>query len=87
MWMTRSDAIDIDFAAARDEGLEHLDRIAANYAGELPLSKAELYAYLSTNITYSIDKDMQAGLDLYIDLAAKNGLISERRPLALARKR
>jgi chorismate dehydratase len=82
MWMTKRKSIPIDFAAARDEGLGHLDRIAANYAGELPLSEAELFAYLSTNISYSVDEDMQAGLDLYFELAVKSGLISAKRPLA-----
>src|SRR6187549_1650546 len=32
MWMTRREKLDIDLAAARDEGLAHLDEIASNYA-------------------------------------------------------
>jgi chorismate dehydratase len=82
MWMTRKDKIDIDLAAARDEGLEHLDEIAANYTSQLHISKNEMLRYLSKNISYSVDETMGRGLDLYLKLAAKHKLIPARRPLA-----
>ncbi len=80
MWMTRRDRVDIDFAAARDEGLSHLDEIAANYRTDIGLSNDALIQYLSQNISYSIDERMAAGLDLYLDLAASHGLIDRRIP-------
>lgn len=81
MWMTRRDELGIDLAAARDEGLKHLDEIAANYAPELRLSKNEMLRYLSENISYSVDESMGRGLELYLELAAKHRLIPARRPL------
>lgn len=78
MWMTRAARIEIarsiDFAAARDEGLRHLDEIAADYEAKISLSRAELLKYLSENISYSIDENMRAGLQLYFELAHKHGL-------------
>ena len=81
MWMTRREKCEIDFAAARDEGLAHADEIAANYAGDIGLSRDEMRAYLTENISYSIDNSMQRGMELYFDLAAKNGLIARNKPL------
>jgi chorismate dehydratase len=81
MWMTRRETIAIDFAAARDEGLEHLDAIVANYASDIALETIELRKYLSENISYSIDDSMRRGMELYFDLAVKNGFIGANKPL------
>jgi len=81
MWMTRRGSIDIDFAAARDEGVDHINEIAANYASETGLSKGAMAEYLTDNISYSIDESMKAGMELYLKLAAKNDLIEGIRPL------
>jgi chorismate dehydratase len=81
MWMSRRAELPVDLAAARDEGLDHIDEIAANYVGDIDLSLEELKNYLTGNISYSIDKKMQAGLELYFELAFKNGLIARNRPL------
>lgn len=81
MWMTKREKIAIDLAAARDEGLSHVKEIAANYAAEIPLTKDEMVEYLTENISYSIDREMEEGLQLYLDLAAKHSLIDRRREL------
>jgi len=81
MWMSRTDAAAVDFAAVRDEGLEHIDEIAANYAGDVNLTRDEIKTYLTSNISFSIDGPMQAGLELYFELAFKHGLIERNRPL------
>lgn len=81
MWMTRRDTVTIDFASARDEGLEHIDEIIANYETDIRLGPDEMRKYLSQNISYSIDESMRRGMELYFELAAKNGLIGENRPL------
>ena len=81
MWMTRKPDCSINLAAARDEGLAHVEDIAANYAGEIPLSRDELKHYLSENISYSIDDEMRRGMELYFKLAQKNGLLTENKPL------
>ena len=81
MWMTRADVQKIDFAAARDEGLRHLEEIISNYESEIPLERSEFMRYLSENISYSIDENMRKGLEIYFKLAKKNGLIEKDKPL------
>jgi chorismate dehydratase len=84
MWMTRHSDTPVDLAAVRDEGLVHIDEIAANYVGDINLSLAELKNYLTTNICYEIDGSMRAGLELYFELAFKNRLTERNRPLEFA---
>lgn len=85
MWMANKDKAEtartIDFAAARDEGLAHLDEIISNYETEITLSRADFKKYLSENISYTIDDSMHRGLALYYDLAHKHGLIEKRKDL------
>lgn len=81
MWMTRKETSAIDFAAARDEGLAHLEEIISNYGSEMALSREELKEYLSQNISYSIDNSMRNGMELYFKLAKKNGLIDANKRL------
>ena len=85
MWMTRDDkkktAKNIDFARARDEGLNHLDEIISNYETEISLRHEDFKKYLSENISYSIDDSMREGLELYFYLAAKNNLIEKNKEL------
>jgi len=76
MWMTRRGQVSIDFAAARDEGIDHIEEIAANYESEISIGQGEMIKYLAENISYSIDDTMMNGLKLYFKLAAKNGLIA-----------
>lgn len=87
MWMTRREKLEIDFAASRDEGLDHLEEIAANYAPQLHINKNEMLRYLSDNISYSVDDSMGKGLKLYLQLAANHELIPVRRPLAFSSTR
>ncbi len=84
MWMTKAETCPVDFAAVRDEGFEHIDDISANYVKDIALSKDELKQYLTTNISYSINEPMQKGLELYFELAFKNGLIERNKPLEFA---
>lgn len=85
MWMLRDDAPagtrNIDFAAARDEGVSKIEEIIDSYEPVLKLSRAELRTYLTENISFALDEDMKAGLDLYFKLAFKHGLIPELKPL------
>ena len=85
MWMAReanTDAVRaIDFAAARDEGLAHLDDIAAEYRTRLSLSAEEINDYLTRNIAFQMDEEMKKGLELYFELAQKHRLIDEAKPL------
>jgi chorismate dehydratase len=87
MWMAGLDSSErvraIDFAGARDEGLEHVEEIAAGYAGTLGLPASELHDYLLENISFKLDKEMRAGLDLFYKLAHKHGIIPGLRPLIM----
>lgn len=82
MWMANQASVrqiaEVDFAAARDEGLEHVDEIAEQNEAVLGLPKSELITYLRENICFSMDSDLQAGLQLYLDLAHKHELISNK---------
>lgn len=86
MWMANAEKAEIartiDLAAARDEGLRHLDEIISNYESEISLQREDFKKYLSENISYSIDDSMQKGLELYFRLAHKNGLIEKHKPLS-----
>jgi chorismate dehydratase len=85
MWMANAEkttvAKTINFAAARDEGLNHLDEIVANYESEISLVRVDFKKYLSENISYTIDDSMQSGLALYFELAQKHRLIENLKPL------
>lgn len=82
MWMTRRESVSIEFAAARDEGLAHIDEIIANYETDIHLGADEMRKYLSENISYSIDEPMRRGTELYFELAAKNDLIEVNKTLS-----
>ncbi len=86
MWMANTEKAEIakliDFKKIRDEGLIHLDEIIANYAAEIPLDREEFKIYLSQNISYSVDANMQKGLKLFFRLAHKNRLIESCKSLA-----
>jgi chorismate dehydratase len=86
MWMANAEKAEIarkiDLAAARDEGLRHLDEIISNYESEISLQREDFKNYLSENISYSIDDSMRKGLELYFKLAHENGLIEQSKPLS-----
>ena len=85
MWMVRKDSVEriraIDFAAARNEGLANLDSIAQTYSEQIELSEAEIGQYLTDNIVFRVDEEMQKGLGLYFELAAKHKLIDQAKDL------
>jgi hypothetical protein len=70
-----------DLAAARDEGLAHIDEIVSNYETQITLGRDELTKYLSENISYSVSGDMLQGMELYFSLAEKHKLIAYYKPL------
>jgi chorismate dehydratase len=86
MWMANREKAEvaktIDFAAARDESLRHLNEIVSNYEAEIPLAREDFKKYLSENISYSIDANMQKGLELFFQLAHKNNLTESYKSLA-----
>ncbi len=85
MWMMRvgnAEAVaTVDFAGARDEGLAHLDEIAAGYEDQPSLSSDEIKDYLTRNIAFQMDENMMKGLELYFELARRHGLTERVKPL------
>ncbi|HEY2865974.1 MAG TPA: menaquinone biosynthesis protein [Pyrinomonadaceae bacterium] len=80
MWMTRRQTSPVDFAAVRDEGLEHIEEIMNNYLPHVSLDRDEMRAYLTQSISYSVDNSMQDGMGLYFELAERHGLIAYNKP-------
>ncbi len=89
MWMVRERARDevraIDFSAARDEGLAQLDQIVTEYQARLGISRAELQSYLTRNISFELNDELVAGLELFFKLAGKHKLIAQKRDLKMVR--
>jgi chorismate dehydratase len=87
MWMAREREREwvrrIDFKGARDEGLAHVSEIAALYSPVVGLTPQEISAYLLENISFELDEEMSAGLDLFYKLAYKHGIIPELRPMKI----
>ena len=86
MWAIRNDATSqakqVDFVAARDEGVARIEEIVDYYLSRIPLSREELTTYLTNNISFHLDDSMRAGLRLYFELAAKHRLIEELREVS-----
>lgn len=87
MWMAHAGAAErvraVDFAGARDEGLAHVEEITRQYEDSLGLPLSELRTYLLENISFHLDEEMCAGLDLFYRLAHKHEIIPDLRPLAM----
>lgn len=85
MWMVRAGAAEaiggLDFAGARDEGLEQVGRIISQYENDVPLSREEIRKYLTDNITFNVDESLEQGMRLYFELAHNHGLIEINKPL------
>lgn len=64
--------------AARDEGLAHIETIAAEYAANDPGRTARAAAYLRDNVRYGLGPDEAAGLQLFLNRAAALGLGPQR---------
>lgn len=85
MWMASARAVEavrgIDFAGARDEGLQHIETIVSDYKNEVLLPGEEIRKYLTDNITFHLDESLEKGMLLYFALARKHGLIDNNKPL------
>jgi chorismate dehydratase len=87
MWMACESELErvcqIDFAGARDEALEHVEEIASVYSREIGLPPEEIKSYLLENISYELDEELRAGLDLFYRLAHKHRITTQSRPLKM----
>ena len=64
-----------DFRASRDEGLAHVDEVAAEWSPRLGISAEAVRIYLTENIDYTLDEENLAGLRLFYRLAHEAGII------------
>jgi chorismate dehydratase len=80
LWVARPglqlDGLETALAAARDEGVASLPEIARQAAPVVGVSEAECLSYLRDNLTFRLDTRQRRGLDLFYQLAARNGLVS-----------
>jgi chorismate dehydratase len=87
MWMARESELEsvrrIDFAGARDEALEQVEEIACVYSRLIGLPPEEIKLYLLENISYHLDEELRAGLELFYKLAHKHRIITQSRPLKM----
>jgi chorismate dehydratase len=79
LWIARPD-VDVESLAAalgkaRDEGLRHLDEIAARESPRLAISEAECLTYLRDYLHFYFGAREQEGLQRFFDLAAKHGFL------------
>ncbi|HEU0177234.1 MAG TPA: menaquinone biosynthesis protein [Blastocatellia bacterium] len=90
VWAAREDVCDRssglpglvdDLIAAKHEGVNHIERIATQYAAELELPKSELLDYLSHNVNYDLDDENLLGMATYFDLAHECGLLPQPRSM------
>ena len=87
MWMGIDSAVKVPaFAAARDEGLIRIEEIVSFYQGLTRMPAVEIRNYLTQNIVFRIDEDLNKGMNLYFKLAHKHGLIPELKPLNFIRE-
>ncbi|MEP6635993.1 MAG: hypothetical protein ABJB97_04650 [Acidobacteriota bacterium] len=61
-----------------------MQEIIECYEPLLGLARKELQTYLQENITFYLDSGLQAGLNLYYQLAHKHGLIERVKPMQFA---
>jgi predicted solute-binding protein len=88
IWAGRRDVITpevvADFQASKAYGLAHIRDIAEGAAIKLELSPCPLAQYLKQNIQFDLNEEKLAGLRLFYQLAAEDGLIPAARPLEFA---
>ncbi len=58
-----------------------IEEIIGIYQTQLGLPAEDLRDYLTNNVTFELDNDLESGMQLYFELAARHGLIEQARPL------
>lgn len=85
MWATKGQTeAQIDFAAARDEGLHRKEEIVSEYVRKIGMPAAEIRDYLNESIVFQVDEDLSTGMNLYFELAFKHRQIDELKPIQFA---
>ena len=69
------------FVESKAHGLSHLEEIADYAVTHLPVSRPVILDYLEEKLNYDLDVDNLAGLELFYQLAAGEGLLPPPRAL------
>lgn len=75
------------FSTSRDEGLLHIEEIAAEWSGKLGLSRQTITQYLTENIHYYLDDESIAGMQLFFRYAAESRVLPPAPELRMTRER
>jgi len=85
LWVARAgvelQGVEAALARARDDGLQHLDEIARQAAGQIGLPADDCLDYLRRNICFRLGSEERRGLEHFYRLAAKHALVAEGREL------
>ncbi|HYU98820.1 MAG TPA: hypothetical protein VE977_08345, partial [Pyrinomonadaceae bacterium] len=54
---------------------------------DMPLPRGEIRKYLTENITFHLDDELEKGMRLYFELARKHALIENNKPLQFVTSR
>lgn len=65
-----------DFIHSRDQGLQNIDALVAEWSARLPIPAATIRAYLTTNIHYILDEECIEGMKV-LRMAAEAGVLPE----------
>jgi len=75
------------FQQSRDNGLQHIPEIAADWAPRLGLSPALIAEYLTENVDYTLDADNLEGLRLFYKYGLECGVFSQVPELVFLKQR
>jgi chorismate dehydratase len=64
-----------DLIRSRDHGLMHVDRIAREWSGKIPLTEETIHTYLTANIHYVLDEECLKGMRGFFRMAAEAGVL------------
>lgn len=73
--VTRAQLVE-DFQQSRDHGLIHMDELAREWAGRVPVSTGAMRNYLTDNIYYFLDDACLEGLNLFYRYAVECGALT-----------
>jgi chorismate dehydratase len=80
MWVARAETdlagLESALRTARDEGVQHLEHIAAREAASVGLSVEQTTRYLRDNLHFYLGLRERRGLELYFRLAKELGLVA-----------
>jgi chorismate dehydratase len=69
------ESISRDLIQSRDNGLQNIDALAAEWSCRIPIPEASIRAYLSINIHYLLDEECMEGMRVFFRMAAEAGVL------------